>query len=329
MLLITVAATAFPCSRPAAFICRLHIRSTASPSTIAPLASTKIARSPSPSNATPRRAPAARTARASDCGCVDPQSRLMFRPSGDAPTSCTSKPSSENSLGATVVMAPLAVSSTIRIRPRRWGSGSESRACARYASATSSAATWASAEGGTAHPWAATMASTSRSSSGVNFSPRPENTLIPLSWKGLCEAEMTMPASKSISRVTYAMAGVGMTPALVTVAPADPAPLASSRSIHSPDSRVSRPTIIWSGASATRIARTSAAPRRATVCRSSGYSPARPRTPSVPKSCGIAVGPCCAKDVAGAAYLIVTSTTLGVIELSPKLSAGSIWTRRL
>ena len=29
----------------------------------------------------------------------------------------------------------------------------------------------------------------------LNFSPRPENTLMPLSWNGLCEAEMTSPAS--------------------------------------------------------------------------------------------------------------------------------------
>ena len=44
----------------------------------------------------------------------------------------------------------------------------------------------------------ATIASTSRSSARVNFSPRPENTLMPLSSNGLCEAEMTSPASKPI-----------------------------------------------------------------------------------------------------------------------------------
>ena len=41
----------------------------------------------------------------------------------------------------------------------------------------------------------ATIASTSRSTRSVNFSPRPENTLMPLSSNGLCEAEMTTPAS--------------------------------------------------------------------------------------------------------------------------------------
>ena len=43
--------------------------------------------------------------------------------------------------GATVVVAPLAVSTTILNRPRRCGSGNARRACARYASATSSFAT--------------------------------------------------------------------------------------------------------------------------------------------------------------------------------------------
>ena len=35
----------------------------------------------------------------------------------------------------------------------------------------------------------------------VNFSPRPENTLMPLSSNGLCDAEITMPASNALARV--------------------------------------------------------------------------------------------------------------------------------
>src|SRR5688572_24956475 len=130
------------------------------------------------------------------------------------------------------------------------------------------------------------MPSTSRSSTSVNFSPRPENTLMPLSSNGLCDAEITMPASKSISRATYATAGVGMTPPLVRCPPAEPIPRASSRSIHSPDSRVSRPTMNRTSPAGRwwERVRTSAAPSRATVSCSSGYSPALPRTPSVPKS---------------------------------------------
>ena len=63
-------------------------------------------------------------------------------------------------------------------------------------------------------------------------------------------------------------------------------PRASSRSIHSPDSRVSRPATKRTGTAglSCRRARTSAAPSRRTVGGSSGYSPALPRTPSVPNS---------------------------------------------
>ena len=75
----------------------------------------------------------------------------------------------------------------------------------------------------------------------MNFSPAPENTLMPLSSNGLCDAEITTPAVYPMRGVKYAMAGVGMMPAPVS----DPSwllmPKASSRSIHAPDSRVSRP----------------------------------------------------------------------------------------
>ena len=71
------------------------------------------------SRARPPRAPAL-------SGCVEPQSRLMLRPSGDALNRCTSKPSSSNSRGATVVVAPFAVSTAmlepaepLRIRQRQ------------------------------------------------------------------------------------------------------------------------------------------------------------------------------------------------------------------
>jgi hypothetical protein len=103
---------------------------------------------------------------------------------------------------------------------------------------TSVLSTGASAEPPTDQLRSWTIASTSRSSVSVNFSPLPENTLIPLSSKGLCDAEMTRPASNPIARVMYATAGVGMTPTLVIWAPAECTPRASSRSIHSPDSRV-------------------------------------------------------------------------------------------
>ena len=116
------------------------------------------------------------------------------------------------------------------------------------------------------------MLSTCRSSSSLNFSPPPENTLMPLSSNGLCDAEMTTPAVKSLDRVRYATPGVGMTPALTTSAPHARAPCASSRSSHTPDSRVSRP-MSTRGAARRGSARTSAAPMRRTVCDRGGTCP--------------------------------------------------------
>src|SRR5437762_8449000 len=83
------------------------------------------------------------------------------------------------------------------------------------------------------------------------------------------------------------MAGVGTTPALVTVAPSPDAPCASSASIQTPDSRVSRPTSSRGASAPDGSARTKAAPSRRTVGGSSGWRPAIPRTPSVPKRRGI------------------------------------------
>src|SRR5688500_14279739 len=94
------------------------------------------------------------------------------------------------------------------------------------------------------------------------------------------------------------MAGVGMIPALVKLPPSLIMPAASSRSIHSPDSRMSRPArkrtrlVAWPEAASPpgrfapygASARVSAAPSRRIVGMSSGYWPALPRTPSVPNS---------------------------------------------
>src|SRR5688572_12656207 len=79
-------------------------------------------------------------------------------------------------------------------------------------------------------------------------------------------------------------------------------PYASSRSIQDPDSRVSRPAKNltaealspgrpWRPSSRCRNARTSAPPMRRTVGTSSGYSPALPRTPSVPNNRAIVLLP--------------------------------------
>ena len=165
MLLITVAAIAFPFSRPPAFRWRPHISRTASPSTIRPAASTKIARSPSPSNATPIRQPRSRTVRASCSGWVEPQSRLMLRPSGAALSTTTSNPSSLEQLrrhgcrrAVRGVDRDLERAEPLRVGERQPGSARcthRSRRCCRPGT---------SADPVTCQLWSWMIASTSRSS---------------------------------------------------------------------------------------------------------------------------------------------------------------------
>ena len=109
---------------------------------------------------------------------------------------------------------------------------------------------------------------------------------MPLSSNGLCDAEITTPASNPSCRVRYATAGVGddagarhrraLPPA--RRAPARARSTRPTRACRVPRARSSRPE---------DPARTRApAPRRAAgrSRASSGGSPALPRTPSVPKS---------------------------------------------
>ena len=205
MLLITVATSALPVETSL----RLHLRERTSAARHrrrrrGRSASTKIARSPSPSNATPSRQPFSRTVADSSSGCVDPQSRLMLRPSGDAPMQRHDRSPARETAAAPPSWsrrwpyrwrssagradadreAP-AARARYRRRRRRRGDGGRDRRRRRRSRTRS-----------------ATIASTSRSSASVNFSPRPEKTLMPLSSNGLCDAEITMPASKSISRAT-------------------------------------------------------------------------------------------------------------------------------
>ncbi len=102
----------------------------ASPSTSAPVWSTSRHLSPSPSKATPSASSRSRTSDISACGCVDPHSRLMLRPSGDAPMTSTSNPSASKSSGAMVVVAPCAQSMPMRSPDTAPESGSASRAWA-------------------------------------------------------------------------------------------------------------------------------------------------------------------------------------------------------
>ena len=57
-----------------------------------------------------------------------------------------------------------------------------------------------------------TSLSISSSISSGSLKPVDEKILMPLNSKGLCEAEITIPASAPYFKVRYATAGVGMTP---------------------------------------------------------------------------------------------------------------------
>src|SRR5215218_9015471 len=124
-------------------------------------------------------------------------------------------------------------------------------------------------------------ASIRASTSSASFTPWPSKNLIPLSWKGLWEAETTA-ARSSPSRLTrIAAAGVGSTPPSSASPPAAATPAASAASSIGPDSRVSR-TIRTCGRGASSEA--VAARPRAVASSALRNVPASPRTPSVPKS---------------------------------------------
>src|SRR3954454_21343394 len=111
--------------------------------------------------------------------------------------------------------------------------------------------------------------------------PRASKNLIPLSPKGLWEAETTAARSRPRRLTRIAAAGVGRTPASSASPPAAAIPAASAASSIGPDSRVSR-TIRTCGRSASSdqvVARP-----RAVASSAVRKVPASPRTPSVPKS---------------------------------------------
>ncbi len=126
------------------------------------------------------------------------------------------------------------------------------------------------------------------SSSSLHLDPCGSISLIPLSGWGLWLADTTAPQAASSSRARKATPGVGMTPAWRTRAPPAARPSASQRQISGVLSRVSPPrttTGAFPAFSCSVAARWEA--RAVTVARSRGGSPARPRTPSVPKRCRV------------------------------------------
>src|SRR5215218_8067055 len=126
-----------------------------------------------------------------------------------------------------------------------------------------------------------TSASIWASTSSASFTPWPSKNLIPLSWKGLWEAETTAARSKPSRLTRIAAAGVGSTPPSSASPPAAAMPAASAASSIGPDSRVSRTIRTW-GRSASREEVT--ARPKAVANSALRKVPASPRTPSVPKS---------------------------------------------
>ena len=123
----------------------------------------------------------------------------------------------------------------------------------------------------------------SRASGTLN--PSPEKTLTPLSVHGLCDAEMTTPASNFRERARYATPGVVITPALCTSTPQEFNPHATRSAIQRLDSRVSWPMMTRGLGFSRSKSCPSALPIQNVLSWVSGNSPATPRIPSVPNSC--------------------------------------------
>ena len=160
--------------------------------------STKIARSPSPSNATPMRAAARHDGLAPAVRDGSSRSpRLMLRPSGRSPIDDRLEAEAVEQLAAP------------RWSWRRWRSRARSGTGAVFEASGNDRAQVIEIgvdQIGARHRTG--VARGARSTSGrprsprlrarrasVNFSPSPENTLMPLSSNGLCDAEITTPAS--------------------------------------------------------------------------------------------------------------------------------------
>ena len=208
----------------------------------------------------------------------------MFFPSGEHPPAMTSSPSLRRTPGATADAAPLAQSSaTFSLRGKATPASAPSRNAAYSAPNAGSVRTAASFP---APRFGARRTTSSRRASQASeiLCPIEEKILIPLSWYGLCEAEITTPALKWCRFVMVETADVGMTPADIGWPPASRIPPARAASIHGPDSRVSRPMSTSGARPSSRRSPTRAPPRAWIEGASRGYSPATARMPSVPNN---------------------------------------------
>ena len=221
---------------------------------------------------------------------VDPQPRLMLRPSGSRRSRPALEPSSRNrrrrDRGRRAVGA---VDREAHAGEPRSAQDAAAR-CATYASDSRSRRPDRASPRAVPATTSAMIASTCASSVSVNFSPSPENTLMPLSSNGLWDAEITTPASNPSRGVRYAIAGRrDHARARSALAPSEPRTPRQLLFDPGPDSRVSRPTTNRRGAR--RLLNDRAAQgvddceRRAALrWGDRGELPAFPRTPSVPNS---------------------------------------------
>ena len=81
---MTVVTTVLVSSRPRSFMCLAQMYMILSPETTSPFSSTARQRSASPSKAKPTSSPSSRTSFCRLARWVEPQSTLMFNPSGRA-----------------------------------------------------------------------------------------------------------------------------------------------------------------------------------------------------------------------------------------------------
>ncbi len=112
--------------------------------------------------------------------------------------------------------------------------------------------------------------------SSLSLDPPAANSLMPLSAKGLCEAEITTEGT-SRSAESQARAGVGSTPTSTTSAPSLIRPADRAACSRGPERLVSRPI----RKVAAEMVRAMARPR-ANVSSGVNSTLATPRTPSVP-----------------------------------------------
>src|SRR5215469_437086 len=132
-----------------------------------------------------------------------------------------------------------------------------------------------------------TRSSMCASVASSSLNPSREKNFIPLSSKGLWEAEITTPASARMLRVRKAIPGVGSGPTSQTSTPIEQIPDSMAVSSMYPESRVSLPMrILRRRPEEFRNTCASARPSFRAVSEVIGSRLATPRTPSVPNSLG-------------------------------------------